>query len=72
MRRTNRRVVFAGLGLMVFAVAFFLVMLTMAPRSNDPVELMRTVGAVSGAVGGLAIAMMVVGMLKKTGGDLEA
>jgi hypothetical protein len=33
---------------------------------------MRTVGAVSGALGGLAIAMMVVGMLKKTGGDLEA
>ena len=72
MRRTNRRVVFAGLGLLVFAVAFFLVMLTMAPRSNDPVELMRTVGAVSGAVGGLAIAMMVVGMLRKTGGNLEA
>jgi hypothetical protein len=62
---TNRRVVFAGLGLLVFAVAFFIVMLSMAPRSNDPVELMRTVGAVSGAVGGLAIAMMVIGTLKK-------
>jgi hypothetical protein len=65
MRGTNRRVVFAGLGLLLFAVVFFLVMLSMAPRSTDPVELMRTVGAVSGAVGGLAIAMMVIGMLKK-------
>jgi len=65
MRHTNRRVVFAGLGLLLFAVAFFIVMLSMAPRSNDPVELMRTVGAVSGAVGGLAIAMMAIGMFRK-------
>jgi len=66
MQPKNRRVVFAGLGLLLFAVAFFIVMLAMAPRSTDPAVLMRTVGAVSGAVGGLAIAMMVIGMLKKT------
>ena len=65
MQPKNRRVVLAGIGLLLFAVAFFFVMLSMAPRSTDPVELMRTVGAVSGAVGGLAIAMMVIGMLKK-------
>ena len=66
MQPKNRRVVFAGLGLLLFAVAFFIVMLSMAPRSTDPTELMRTVGAISGTVGGLAIAMMVIGMLKKS------
>ncbi|MGM9486445.1 hypothetical protein [Ideonella sp. YS5] len=65
MRHTNKRVVFAGLGLLLFAVAFFIVMLSMAPRSTDPVELMRTVGGVSGALGGLAIAMMAIGMVRK-------
>lgn len=65
MRCSNRRVVFAGLGLLVLAVAFFFVMLSMAPRSTDPVELMRTVGMVSGAAAGLAIAMMAIGTLKK-------
>ena len=37
----------------------------MAPRSSNQVELMRIVGTVSGVVGGLAIAMMIIGTLKK-------
>jgi hypothetical protein len=65
MQYANRRVVFAGFGLLLFAVAFLIVMLAMAPRSTNPAELMRIAGAVSGAVGGLAIAMMVIGTLKK-------
>jgi hypothetical protein len=65
MRSSNRRVVFAGVSLLVLAVMFFIVMLAMAPRSSNQVELMRIVGTVSGVVGGLAIAMMVIGTLKK-------
>jgi hypothetical protein len=65
MQSSNRRVVLAGFGLLLLAVAFFIVMLAMAPSSNNQVELMRIVGTVSGVVGGLAIAMMVIGTLKK-------
>ena len=63
MRRKNLRVVIAGVVLFVLAIAFFLLMLSFAPRSNDPVELMRVVGTVSGVVGGLAIAMIVMGQI---------
>jgi hypothetical protein len=63
MRRKNLRVVIVGVVLFVLAIAFFLLMLSLAPRSNDPVELMRVVGTVSGVVGGLAIAMIVGGQI---------
>lgn len=63
MRRKNLRVVIVGVVLFVLAIAFFLLMLSLAPRSNDPVELMRVVGTVSGVVGGLAIAMIVMGQI---------
>lgn len=63
MRRKNLRVVIVGVVLFVLAIAFFLLMLSFAPRSNDPVELMRVVGTVSGVVGGLAIAMIVGGQI---------
>ena len=36
-----------------------------APKSNDPAALVQTVGTVSGVVGGLAIAMIVVGLIGK-------
>lgn len=63
MRRKNLRVVIIGVVLFVLAIAFFLLMLSLAPRSNDPVELMRVVGMVSGVVSGLAITMIVVGQI---------
>jgi hypothetical protein len=63
MRRKNLRVVIVGVVLFVLAIAFFLLMLSLAPRSNDPVELMRVVGMVSGVVSGLAITMIVVGQI---------
>lgn len=63
MRRKNMRLVMVGVALFVLAIAFFLLMLSLAPKSNDPVELMRTVGMVSGVVGGLAIAMIVGGQI---------
>ena len=65
MRRKNPRVVLAGSALFVLAIAFFLFMLSIASKSTDPVELMRTVGSVSGVVGGLAIAMMLIGGIGK-------
>ena len=65
MRRKNLRLVMTGSALFVMAIAFFLFMLSIASRSNNPVELMRTVGSVSGVVGGLAVAMIVIGGIGK-------
>ena len=65
MRRQNWRVVIVGIVLIILAGLFYLFMLTTAPKSNDPVALMRTVGTVSGVVAGLAIAMIVVGLIGK-------
>jgi asparagine N-glycosylation enzyme membrane subunit Stt3 len=65
MRRKNLRVALVGVVLFVIAIVFFLFMLAIAPRSNDPVELLRTVGMVSGTVGGLAIAMTIGGLVGK-------
>jgi hypothetical protein len=63
MRRKNLRAVSVGVVLFVLAIAFFLLMLSLAPRSNDPAELLRVAGLVSGVVGGLATAMIVVGQV---------
>ncbi len=69
MRQKNMRVVITGAVLLVLAAAFFLFMMTMAPKSNDPRALMETVGQVSGVVGGIAIVMMIFGLIgKKTQG----
>ena len=63
MRQKNLRVVLTGVFLIVLAAGFFLYMLTLAPKSNDAAEMMRTVGMVSGAAGGLAVAMIIVGLI---------
>jgi len=63
MRKRNMRVVYTGLGLLVLCVGFFLGMMTLIPKSNDPVEMMRTVGQVSGVVAGIAVAMIVFGLI---------
>ena len=65
MRRKNPRAIIAGSVLLGAAIMFFLFMLSIASRSNNPVELMRTVGSVSGVVGGLAVAMIVIGGIGK-------
>jgi len=65
VRRKNMRVAVTGAVLLVLAIAFFLFMLSIASRSNDPAELMRVVGTVSGIVGGIAIAMIGVGLVGK-------
>jgi len=65
MRQKNWRVVIVGLVLVLLAIGFYIVMLSMAPKSTDPAALMRTVGTVSGAVGGLALVMIIFGLIGK-------
>ncbi len=65
MRRKNMRIVVVGGVLLVLAAMFFLGMMTMAPKSNDPVAMMRTVGQVSGVVGAIALVMIVMGLIGK-------
>ena len=67
MRRRNLRVVSVGFVLGLLAVGFFLYMRSIATKSNDPVALMQTVGTVSGVVCGIAIVMIVVGLIGKKG-----
>jgi hypothetical protein len=65
MRQTNWRLVIVGAVLVVLAAGFFLYMLGMAPQSNDPKTMLTTVGEVSGAVGGIAVVMIVFGLIGK-------
>jgi hypothetical protein len=65
MRQKNWRLVIVGLILVAAAAGFFVYMMGMAPKSSDPKSLMQTVGMVSGGVGGLAIVMIVFGLLGK-------
>jgi hypothetical protein len=63
MRRKNWRIVIVGLVLIVIALVFFFFMLSIASKSNDPVALMQTVGTVAGAVGGISLVMIIIGLI---------
>lgn len=65
MRRKNWRIVIVGFVLIVVAVAFYFFMLQTASKSNDPAALMQTVGEVAGAVAGLSVVMMIIGLIGK-------
>jgi hypothetical protein len=65
MRRKNWRIVIVGLVLIVIALVFFFFMLSVASKSNDPVALMQTVGAVAGVVGGISLVMIIIGLIGK-------
>jgi len=64
-QQRNPRLILAGSVLFVLAVMFFVFMLSIASRSNDPAALMQTVGSVSGICTGLAVAMIVFGRYGK-------
>ena len=64
----NLRVVLTGAGLIVLAGVFFFWMSALAPRSNDPAELMRIVGMVAGGGAGLGTAMIVFGLIRRKPG----
>jgi hypothetical protein len=62
----NKRVVLTGVVMIGLSAAFFFWSLAMlAPKSNDPAGLMRTVGQVCGAVGGIAIVLVLVGLVRR-------
>ena len=63
MRRRNWRMVIVAVVLMILAVGFFFFMLSVASKSTDPAALMQTVGTVSGAVGGLSLVLIVIGLI---------
>ena len=65
MRRKNWRIVIVGLVLMVMALGFFFFMRSIASKSNDPAALMQTVGTVTGAVGGISLVMIIIGLIGK-------
>jgi hypothetical protein len=67
MRKKNPRLVMVGFVMLAMAAAFFLLMLSIAGKSNDPVELMRTVGGVSGIVTGIGLTMIALGFFGKAG-----
>ncbi len=65
MRKMNMRFVWTGLAMMVLAGLFFLGMMSMAGKSNDPVAMMRVVGQASGVAGALGLFLAGVGMIGK-------
>lgn len=65
MRQKNWRMIIAGFVLAGIAVGFFFFTISIAPQSNDPVSLMQTAGTITGAVVGISIAMILVGLIGK-------
>ncbi len=63
MRQRQWRLVIVGVVMIAMAVAFFAGMLSLAPQSNDPVAVMRTVGQVSGVVAAIGLAIMLFGLI---------
>jgi uncharacterized protein YpmB len=63
MRQKNWRLIIVGLILIVAAAGFFVFMMGMAPKSNDPKAMLETVGQASGVVGGIAVVMIIFGLI---------
>ena len=61
MKPAKLKLARAGYFLIAVAVIFFGSMMFLAPKSTDPVELMRIAGQASGAVGGVGIALVIIG-----------
>lgn len=56
----------AGYFLLAVAAAFFIIaMLYLAPKSNDPAELMRIAGQASGVAAGIGIVLVAVDFIKR-------
>ena len=65
MRQKNWRIVIVGFVLIGLAFGFYFFMITLIPRSTDPVALMQTVGTVTGTVTGISLVMIIVGLIGK-------
>jgi hypothetical protein len=64
-RQKNWRLVGAGLLLWVLNLVFFLWAGAMASKSTDPAEMMRISGQVSGVASGLALFLVILGLVGK-------
>jgi len=64
----NLRVVAAGVLLIALAAGFFGYMTSLAPRSNDPAEMLRVVGMTAGGAAGIGFVMVIVGILRRKRG----
>jgi succinate dehydrogenase hydrophobic anchor subunit len=65
MRRRNWRITITGFVLILLAIGFYVFMLSIASGSNDPAALMQTVGNVAGAVIGISLVMIIIGLIGK-------
>jgi hypothetical protein len=65
MRRRNWRLVITGALLIALAAGFFVFMMGLMPKSNDPAAMMHTVGQVCGVGIGIAIVLIVIGLVGK-------
>jgi len=65
MRQKNWRIVIVGFILTVIALGFYFFMLFAASNSTDPAALMQTVGTVTGAVVGISLVMIIIGLIGK-------
>lgn len=65
MKQSNLKLARAGYFLIAVSVIFFGSMMFLAPKSTDPVELMRIAGQASGAVGGIGIALVIIDFLRR-------
>ena len=61
MRQINRRFVVTGAVLIAAAIGFFVYMMGVTPRSNDPKALVETVGQVSGVASAIGVVLIVIG-----------
>jgi multidrug resistance efflux pump len=65
MRQKNWRIIIVGFLLIVLALGFYFFMLSIASQSTDAVTLMQTVGTVTGAVAGISVSMIIIGLIGK-------
>ena len=65
MRQRNWRVVIVGFILAILALGFYFFMLSIASNSSDPTALVHTVGTVTGAVLGISLVMVLLGLIGK-------
>jgi hypothetical protein len=65
MRRRNWRLIIVGVALIGAGAGFFAYMGALAPKSNDPAVMMQTVGQASGVVCGIALVMLLFGLIGK-------
>jgi hypothetical protein len=57
--------VIVGFILIILALGFYFFMFSIASTSTDPVALMQTVGTVAGAVAGVSLVMILLGLIGK-------